>query len=278
MKNSLIALGRRLPARVRRAVFHYGYNIARDEHDKFAFLFSSGHEIHLRALAQSGFAPRLIVDIGANSGEWTRTALSVWPEARALMVEPNALHANALQALAGALNATVSTDLLGAEDGREVDFHVMAAGSATGSSVFPERSDVPRAIEPRRLRSLDSLLAGEPADLLKIDTQGYELEILKGAALSLPAAKAVILETSLMEINEGCPLLHESSPTCASAASSSSTSSRRTGDGPTRRCSRSTCCSARSRRRSAPTSASSAPAPSARSCTRPCAACRPRSP
>ncbi len=157
----------------------------------------------------SGFAPRLIVDIGANSGEWTRTALSVWPKARAILVEPNALHANALRTLAGALNATVSTDLLGAEDGREVDFHVMEASSATGSSVFPERSDVARTVERRRLRSLDSLLAGEPADLLKIDTQGYELEILKGAARSLPKAKAVILETSLIEINEGCPLLHE---------------------------------------------------------------------
>ena len=136
-------------------------------------------------------------------------ALSVWPEARAVLVEPNALHADALRTLAGELDATVSTDLLGAEDGREVDFHVMEAGAATGSSVFPERSDVPRTIERRRLRSLDSLLAGEPADLLKIDTQGYELEILKGAARSLPAAKAVILETSLIEVNEGCPLLHE---------------------------------------------------------------------
>jgi FkbM family methyltransferase len=209
MKNALIALGRRLPARVRNAVFHYGYNIAGDEFDRFAFLYSGGHEVHLRALAANGVAPRLIVDIGANSGEWTRTALSIWPEARAIMVEPNALHAGALGTLAGELNATVSSDLLGAEDGREVDFHVMQAGTATGSSVFPERSDVARTIERRRLRSLDSLLAGEPADLLKIDTQGYELEILAGAARSLPAAKAVILETSLIEVNEACPILHE---------------------------------------------------------------------
>jgi FkbM family methyltransferase len=144
MKNALIALGRRLPARVRNAVFHFGYNIASDEFDRFAFLYSGGHEVHLRALATNGVAPRLIVDIGANSGEWTRTALSIWPEARAIMVEPNALHAGALRTLAGELTATVSNDLLGAEDGREVDFHVMQAGTATGSSVFPERSDVAR--------------------------------------------------------------------------------------------------------------------------------------
>ena len=125
------------------------------------------------------------------------------------MVEPNALHANALQTLARALNATVSHELLGAEDGREVDFHLMEGSSATGSSVLPERSDVARTVERRRLRTLDSLLAGEPADLLKIDVQGYELQILEGAARSLTTAKAVILETSLIEINEGCPLLHE---------------------------------------------------------------------
>ncbi len=209
MKNALIALGRRLPARLRSAVFHYGFNIARDEYEEFAFRYSGGHEVHLRALARNGLAPRLIVDIGANTGEWTRTALSVWPTARAIMVEPNALHADGLRTLAGVLNATVSTDLLGADDGREVEFHVMEAGSATGSSVFPERSDVARAVERRRLRSLDSLLAGEPADVLKLDTQGYELEILKGAVRTLPTAKAVILETSLIEVNEGCPLLHE---------------------------------------------------------------------
>ena len=209
MKNALIALGRRLPTRLREAVFHYGFNIARDEYERFGFFYSGGHAVHLRALAANGVAPGLIVDVGANRGEWTRMALSVWPRARAIMVEPNARHADALRTLAGALDATVFTELLGAEDGREVDFHVLEAGSATGSSVFPERSDVPRTVERRRLRSLDSLLAGHPADLLKIDTQGYELEILKGAMRSLATARAVILETSLIEVNEGCPLLHE---------------------------------------------------------------------
>jgi hypothetical protein len=57
---------------------------------------------------------------------------------------------------------------------------------------------------------LNSILEGRPSvDLLKIDAQGYELEILAGADKILPNVKAVILETSLIEVNEGCPLLHE---------------------------------------------------------------------
>ena len=44
---------------------------------------------------------------------------------------------------------------------------------------------------------------------MKIDAQGYELEILKGAPKILRQAQAVILEVALIEINRGAPLLHD---------------------------------------------------------------------
>jgi len=62
----------------------------------------------------------------------------------------------------------------------------------------------------RRLRTLDSLLEDvERPALLKIDAQGYELEILEGASMILPAFEAVLLEVAIIEINEGAPLLHD---------------------------------------------------------------------
>jgi hypothetical protein len=46
-------------------------------------------------------------------------------------------------------------------------------------------------------------------NFLKIDVQGYELEVLRGATNSLQAFEAVLLEVAIIEINEGAPLLHE---------------------------------------------------------------------
>ena len=45
--------------------------------------------------------------------------------------------------------------------------------------------------------------------MLKIDSQGYELEILKGSSRLLQKTSSVLLEISIIEINEGAPLLHE---------------------------------------------------------------------
>ena len=43
--------------------------------------------------------------------------------------------------------------------------------------------------------------------LLKLDVQGYELEVLKGADGLLSAAEVVLLEASLIPVNKGCPLI-----------------------------------------------------------------------
>src|SRR6516165_10461379 len=35
-----------------------------------------------------GFTPRGIIDVGANRGDWTRVALSIFPDASVIMIEP----------------------------------------------------------------------------------------------------------------------------------------------------------------------------------------------
>src|SRR5215831_7780241 len=39
-------------------------------------------------LKERGFAPKHIIDVGANHGDWTRTALKYFPEAYYTLVEP----------------------------------------------------------------------------------------------------------------------------------------------------------------------------------------------
>ena len=44
-------------------------------------------------------------------------------------------------------------------------------------------------------------------DLLKLDVQGYELEILKGAKDILKRTSLIITEVSLIEVYKDCPLV-----------------------------------------------------------------------
>lgn len=48
---------------------------------------------------------------------------------------------------------------------------------------------------------------GQPVDLIKIDVQGAELDILKGGKKTIQNASYVILEMSLLQYNEGAPLM-----------------------------------------------------------------------
>jgi hypothetical protein len=101
------------------------------------------------------------------------------------------------------------TALLGAHAGQEVEFSQME----TGSSVFDEASPYARKRLKKTLVTLDNLLEAykdfQQLDFLKLDVQGYELEVLKGASTLLQHTEFVLMETSLIPINTGCPLIFE---------------------------------------------------------------------
>lgn len=154
-----------------------------------------------------------VVDGGACVGDWTRLLKRVYPHASVLLIEPQERHRSALEALAANMGSSVQVvhALVGAVEAAAVGFNVMDDTSGgTGSSVLPEISDVPRHVVAMPMVTLDTLLAsrGFPApDLIKLDVQGYELEVLKGAPLALKNAKCVLLEVSVFQYNEGSPLI-----------------------------------------------------------------------
>ncbi len=62
------------------------------------------------------------------------------------------------------------------------------------------------------MQTLDGVVAAAslgPADVMKIDVQGYELEVLKGASETLKSVEAVLMEVSLMPLYENNPLITE---------------------------------------------------------------------
>jgi FkbM family methyltransferase len=201
-------LDRILPNRIKNSILHMSFLLAHDEFERFAHKYSFAPHMMfgLADLAKRGFVPATIVDIGAFQGDWSRMAKQIWPASHLVMIEPNTSNQARLVDIAKVLDAHLFCDLLGAKNGPTVTFNVMGSGS----SIMSERSAVPRTTEARRLRTLDSLLEEvKPPGLLKIDAQGYELEIMRGASRVLPAFEAVLLEIAVIEINAGAPLLHE---------------------------------------------------------------------
>src|SRR5262245_55477633 len=53
----------------------------------------------LRRARSGGVDVRQIVDVGASNGSWTRDCLSIFPEARYLLIEPLPIHAAELASL-----------------------------------------------------------------------------------------------------------------------------------------------------------------------------------
>lgn len=166
----------------------------------------------LRHLARRGFQPRSIIDIGACSGEWTRDVKSVFPKARVLMIEARQAEERNLQATAKAYGGEVDyvVSLLGAASKASTTFYLTLGG--TGSSVLPENSDVPRQETSLSMTTLDELAARsgfESAEFLKLDVQGYELEVLQGGQKALAVADVVLMEISVWQYNRGAPLLRD---------------------------------------------------------------------
>jgi FkbM family methyltransferase len=191
------------PPRLRKPLLHLAYHLEPAEFERFAHAYCIAPSMifGLRSLAQRGFSPRTIVDVGAYEGSWTTLTQSIWPGSKPIMIEANRAKIDALRKI-----GETHCELLGAKQGEAVTFNIME----TGSSVLNENSGAPRDVEMRTLSTLDSLsLDIQPHSLLKIDAQGYELEILKGAQRSLNYFDAVLLEVALIEINDGAPLLAE---------------------------------------------------------------------
>lgn len=162
-------------------------------------------------LKQLGFQPKTIVDIGAYHGEWTKEMQIIFPNSSFLMVEPMSEKADLLKEIATQSNGKIWFEqaLLAAQADQEVVFHQ----SETASSILSEHKENDDFEKVTKKTTTLSLLLEknkiDKIDFLKIDTQGYELEILKGATEVLKNTDVVLLEVSLLDIHKNVPLVHE---------------------------------------------------------------------
>lgn len=164
-------------------------------------------ELAYRRVASRGFVPASIIDVGAYEGNWTRLARRVFPGVPVLMVEPQQSKSGYLDRVTADLpGARYVQALLAARGGEEKIFFEME----TGSSIFPENSNVPRAPRPLVSRVLDEVAQELPSPImLKIDVQGAELEVLKGGEATMERCELIQLEVAVASYNAGAPTMLE---------------------------------------------------------------------
>ena len=151
------------------------------------------------------FAPGGILDIGAHKGLWAKRAAEIFPGVPIHMVEAQA----ALEPELKAAGFPYTLSLLGPEAKEGVAFHV-DPDWPTGGSVMEEVTGFSRQTSSMTMRRLDDLATGLKGPLLlKLDVQGFELEVLAGASETLKQTEAILAEVALLEYNKGAPLMAE---------------------------------------------------------------------
>ena len=168
------------------------------------------HEPMLRTLAPYGI--RTVLDVGANIGQFTLVVRHVLPSARVIAFEPLAaecerfasVHAGdskvrLVRAALGPERATVAMHVAGARDSSS-----LLPITEAQSQLFPGTSETHREsvqVLPLVEAVSDEELAGPL--LLKIDVQGFELQVLEACAAVLDRVEFVYVECSFVELYAG---------------------------------------------------------------------------
>jgi FkbM family methyltransferase len=168
--------------------------------------------IRLAGARDRGLRVNFAIDGGAAEGSWPREFRTVFPDAHILCIEPRDDAQPALNATAAELgNITVAHTLVGATEG-VVEFH----DSGHRSSILSDESGGSYGKKRQSpMTTLDNLVTrlGLPdPDFIKLDLQGAELQCLSAASRCLSKAEAVLLEVSMIELQQGMPLIGDVVP------------------------------------------------------------------
>jgi FkbM family methyltransferase len=161
--------------------------------------------------------PEYLCDIGAHSGDWTYVMSQINRELRhAVLVEPqskcvnklNALHMPGIQKVIYGCGLGEKNEMMTIKGGTASASFLEAAPSQTSyfpGSINAEAEEVP-------VRILDEVYAKDGLrypDVMKLDVQGYELNVLRGALTVLSRTKYLVVELSFRNFYKGQPQLWE---------------------------------------------------------------------
>ena len=172
----------------------------------------------MRRLQKFGVAPRTIIDIGANLGQFSTAASHILEPERLIVIEANPnLEAVLYKNLAHVVNKEILITGVGNFNG-DLPFNFnsdsqvssfLGLGSDRVES-FPKSVTLDICNVPiQKLDSLSNQIDMDQPILLKIDVQGFEKEVIEGAGKFLASVEWVLIETSFAKLYDGEPTFTE---------------------------------------------------------------------
>lgn len=167
------------------------------------------------------FKPKVIYDIGSAVLHWTKHAKTIWEGAEIIAFDAVKELENFYKEYDE--NLRYNLELLSDKDYQEIIFYENLH-SIGGNSYYKENIEYSPAAavlyskeyEKKRItRTLDSIVKEKNLplpEMIKIDVQGCELDILKGAKETLKNVKHLVVELQVVQYNLGAKLLEESIP------------------------------------------------------------------
>jgi FkbM family methyltransferase len=128
------------------------------------------------------------------------------PENQIFLFEANSFHNRSLKQTKNPYFNVILSDTT-----KKIEFY---SNNSTGDSYYKEIGEFYESVEPMQFTTSTLDLFCElhlipSPDLIKIDTQGSELDVLKGGLNTFKNAKIVILETQILTRNTGAPRIQE---------------------------------------------------------------------
>ncbi|MFN5028535.1 MAG: FkbM family methyltransferase [Burkholderiales bacterium] len=170
----------------------------------------SSYAMARRLIAECGQLST-IIDIGANTGQFCVAASRTFPAAKIFSFEPNPASFERLVKTTARTSSISCRQLaIGDSEGQislRINSHSHSSSvlplAESHKIAFPSAREVGEVQVP--VRTLDGLFCADIThqSLLKIDVQGYEMAVLRGARNLLPKLDFVVLEVSFAPLYDG---------------------------------------------------------------------------
>ena len=173
----------------------FGFRLVRQSNTELPVF---GIDSFFSLLKNFGFAPKHIIDVGANHGNWTRTAIKYFPAASYTLIEPQ-----------DQLKLYIA-DIV--KCGYKIRWLNVGAGDKSGtlpflishrdhSSTFALTDNQAPSAGLQQItidvKTLNEIVLSEgipPPDIVKIDAEGFDLKVLAGASNLLGKTDVFLIE------------------------------------------------------------------------------------
>jgi FkbM family methyltransferase len=150
---------------------------------------------------------KTVIDIGASDGRWSSSLMRHFPLCQYLLIEAQPIHETALRRFCSVHKNTQFALAAAGETVGQINFDAAEPFSGQAShapypahNIIVPMTSIDHEVQSRQL---------EGPYLMKLDTHGYEVPILKGALQTLLATEVIVMECYNFRIAPECLLFFE---------------------------------------------------------------------